>query len=74
MLERLVARYTSGAFRKEDRWDDSMQLQKVLLAPDVKAVDLATAVTGNADVVENSALRGYVTHDKGRHGRKLGIF
>ena len=51
-----------------------MQLQKVLLAPNVKAVDLATAVTGNADVVENSALRGYVTHDKGRHGRKLGIF
>jgi hypothetical protein len=51
-----------------------MQLQRVLLDPGVSAVDLAEAVTGNADVVENSALRGYITHDKGRHGRKLGIF
>jgi hypothetical protein len=74
LLEKLIARYTSGDFRQEDRWDDSMQLQRVLLNPGVSAVDLAEAVTGNADVVENSALRGYITHDKGRHGRKLGIF
>lgn len=74
LLEQLIARYTSGAFRKEDRWDDSMQLQKVLLRPNVKAIDLAKRVTGNSDVVANSVIGRHIMHDKGRHGRKLGIF
>jgi hypothetical protein len=74
LLEQLIARYTSGAFRKEDRWDDSMQLQKVLLRKKVNAIDLAKRVTGNSDVVENSVIGRHIMHDKGRHGRKLGIF
>ena len=74
LLQKLIHRYDSGMFRKEDRWDDSMQLQKVLLQPNTKAIDLAKTVTGNSDVVENSILKHHITHDKGRHGRKLGIF
>lgn len=74
LLQRLIHRYDSGVFRKEDRWDDSMQLQKVLLQPNVSAIDLAKTVSGNSDVVENSILKHHIIHDKGRHGRKLGIF
>lgn len=73
LLEKLIHRYDSGIFRKEDRWDDSMQLQKTLL-PNSKSIDLAKSVTGNSDVVENSVLKHHIIHDKGRHGRKLGIF
>lgn len=73
VLDHLVGRYASGAFRKDPRWDDSYQTQVALAEAKCTAVDLATKVGEHAAVVADSALGPYIEHDKGRHGRGLGI-
>jgi hypothetical protein len=66
--------YFSGRYRGMLRWDDSYVLQKALAKnPDVKRVDLAYRVGKHAAVVEHSVLKDFLRHDKGKHGRGLGI-
>lgn len=73
VLDALIGRYASGNFRKDHRWDDSWQTQMALADTKALAVDLATKVGEHAAVVEHSIVGKYIGHDKGRHGRKLGI-
>lgn len=73
VLERLVDRYRSGRFRSDPRWDDSYQTQEALAESGRPAVDLAWKVGPHAAVVPYSALAAYLEHDKGRHGRRLGL-
>jgi len=73
VLDALVGRYASGNFRKDHRWDDSWQTQMALADTKALAVDLAEKVGEHAAVVEHSVVGEYIGHDKGRHGRKLGI-
>lgn len=65
--------YTSGDYRRLIRWDDSYVTQKAIAATGVRAVDLATRVGEHGAVIEYSPVGQYIMHDKGRHGRKLGI-
>lgn len=73
LLSALIERYTSGLFLKDPRWDDSYQTQRALAISRVTSVDLATNVGDHAAVVPFSPLAQYIEHDKGLHGRKLGI-
>lgn len=66
--------YMSGAFREQPRWDDSQILQTVATKnSQFSKIDLATSASGHADVVPHSPLRNYLTHNKGTHGRGLGL-
>lgn len=66
--------YWGGAYKALDRWDDSYVIQKALeKCRDVRAVDLATKVGPHATVIDFGPVGEYIFHDKGRHGRKLGI-
>lgn len=77
VLGKLWDRYFADAdpaFRHDPRWDDCYQLQQAMAAaPDVAAADLATGSGAHAAVIEFGPLKGYIGHDKGRHGRKLNI-
>lgn len=73
LLDAVIGRYASGNFRKDPRWDDSYQIQMALADTKVPAVDLAYGVGEHSAVVPFSPIGPYITHDKGRHGRKLGI-
>lgn len=63
-----------GTFRKFPRWDDSYTLQTTAESmPSLKTIDLATDASGHADVVPHSPLNPFLAHNKGTHGRGLGI-
>lgn len=74
-LEALIARYESGRFRRDPRWDDSAQFhftRQTLRR--IRAIDLATRASGDAHVLRHSPLGRYLEHDKGRHGpARLGL-
>lgn len=72
LLDALFARYESGRFRTDPRWDDCYQLQKALDEAKVPAADLAYAVGPNAKVVESSAVGPFLAHGKGQH-RAAGV-
>jgi hypothetical protein len=73
VLDALIARYTSGIFRKDPRWDDSYQTQMAVIGTKVPAVDLAYKVGDFSQVIPFSPVGEYIEHFKGRHGRGLGI-
>jgi hypothetical protein len=75
ILMAVVNGYNSGNYRNYDRWDDSYVIQKVAFKhqKEMKLVDLAYSVGEHAAVVQHSALGPFITHDKGRHGRRMGI-
>lgn len=73
LIDEVAAMYNDGSYRNLPRWDDSAVYQHCVEKTKVKCVDIATSVGPNAKVVEYSPLAGFLTHDKGRHGRKLGI-
>lgn len=73
VLDALTARYTSGRFRADPRWDDSYQTQEALREVKVLAVDLATKMGEHAAVIAHSVVAPYLEHAKGRHGREMGI-
>lgn len=71
-IEDVFRRYTSGAFRRDKRWDDAYQFQQALGANrTITSVDMARRATGHADVLPNSPLGEYLEHRKGRHSRVL---
>lgn len=67
--------YMSGEFRSLARWDDSYIIQKLIEKDDcLKAKDIATTISDKwSGVFQNSEIGNYIKHNKGRHGRKLGI-
>ena len=73
VIEAVAAMYSSGEFRKQKRWDDSAIYQWCIDRAKCPVVDIANAVGDHAAVVPHSPLALYLEHDKGRHGRKLGI-
>jgi hypothetical protein len=73
VMEHVIDVYRSGQFRTLKRWDDCAVYQWCVDRTKVPCVDIARRVGEHARVVEYSPLARFVTHDKGRHGRKLGI-
>lgn len=70
VLERMAQRYSSGKFRKDQRWDDCVQLANGIKASrGVSTSDLATKVGNNNTVIQFSPLGEYLGHDKGSHRR-----
>ena len=66
--------YMSGGFREQPRWDDGFIFQKVAERDKaLNKLDLATDASGHSDVAPHSPLGAYLTHNKGTHGRGLGI-
>jgi len=65
----VLDRYTSGAFEKDARWDDCVQMERGIKASGVKACDLATKVGPNNTVIQFSPMAPYLGHDKGAHRR-----
>lgn len=72
MIAAMVARYTSGTFVKDTRWDDSHQLTKVVESRIAPSVDLARRVGPGAAVVAYSLVGPFIGHDKGR-SRRAGV-
>lgn len=63
-----------GRFRSFPRWDDSYVLQTTAESMrNLRCLDLANGASGHSDVVPHSPLHPFLTHNKGTHGRKLGI-
>lgn len=73
LLETVAAMYRDGSYRDLPRWDDSAVYQHCMTTTGISRRDIATSVGPHARVVEHSLLTGFISHDKGRHGRKLGI-
>lgn len=65
----VLDRYTSGAFLKDGRWDDCVQMERGLKAAKVKARDMATDVGPNSTVIQFSPMKDYLGHSKGAHRR-----
>jgi hypothetical protein len=66
--------YMSGGFREQPRWDDGFIFQKVAERDKaLNKLDLATDASGHSDVAPHSPLGPYLKHNKGTHGRGLGI-
>lgn len=73
ILARTADRYASGKFRKDQRWDDCVQLEKGIAASaGIVTADLATAVGERNTVIQHSPLGEYLGHDKGLH-RRTGV-
>lgn len=66
--------FMDGVFLDFPRWDDSYALQTVAGQMfNLKTIDLATDTGKHADVVPFSPLGKFIEHNKGTHGRILGI-
>lgn len=76
ILDRVFEVYESSTFQNLHRWDDCYILEKVIRSrPDIPTVDIAgQAVSEHLDVLASSLLGHHIRHDKGRHGRVLGLF
>ncbi len=74
-LNEVIARYTSGIFRHDLRWDDAYQIQTVITQrSDISMNDLATAqMYRRAEVIEPSVVGKYLIHYRGVHGPVLQI-
>jgi hypothetical protein len=69
IADAVLARYTTGVFRKDPRWDDCVQMEKGIAAAKKPAIDLATDLGPRNTVIQFSPLAPYLGHDKGRHNR-----
>lgn len=73
-ITRLIEIYESGNFRKLKEWDDCHCLESIMADGHFNEHDLATTISGKySEVFPNSLIGEHITHNKGRHGRKLGI-
>lgn len=70
----IMERYLTGAFKRYFRWDDCYILQKQLKKYEQYTKDIGTSINGkHSDIFTNSLLGKHIQHNKGKHGRKLGI-
>ncbi len=75
LLAGYICKYLNREFRKELIWDDCHVLEAVIAQERPIVHDLATTICGkHKDVFKASLIGEYISHDKGRHGRKLGLF
>lgn len=65
----VLRRYTSGKFRRDQRWDDCVQLEYGIRDSKQPAKDLARNVGPNNTVIQFSPLGSYLGHNKGHHRR-----
>lgn len=73
VIDNMLKRYTSGAFRLDQRWDDCVQLERGISASKgIRCTDLATKVGERNTVIQHSPLAAYLGHDKGLH-RRTGV-
>lgn len=77
VIRRLCDRYVLKRYAEDERWDDGFQLTRLMLdeLTDL-GVDLVHPTKWRGvtnDVIPTTVLSAYVSHDKGRHGKKLGI-
>lgn len=74
ILQILFQLYMSGNFRHLKRWDDCYALEKVIGSKRFICKDIATKTHGDfGDVFTHSEIGNYLVHNKGLHGRKLGL-
>lgn len=72
-IKQLIDIYTSGVFRRYERWDDGYIFKMALgKSPLVRALDIGGNSTKN-EIANFTCLTPYIKHNKGTHGRKLGI-
>ncbi len=73
-IQDVCAYYTSGQFLKEERWDDGYIVTRRLgtgLFPSVDLVD--RSLQKDNEAIPYTPLARWFRHDKGTHGRKLGV-
>lgn len=63
--------YSTGEFRKFKRWDDGYIFTKILL--EYPTLDLVRPNYKKPDVANASLFNKFIQHNKGTHGRGLGI-
>jgi len=69
-IKKWMKKYTSGSFRKDDRWDDGYQLTMVRRAypSEFKYYDMAAGIHGR-NVAHKSIFGKHIRHHKGIHWR-----
>lgn len=67
LLDDVVDRYRSGAFRADERWDDGYQFTVAVSGRSGGTVDVAGRAVGSGHVVELSRVGPYIRHMKGLH-------
>lgn len=69
IADAVLERYSTGKFRRDQRWDDCVQMELGIKASKIPALDIATKVGPRNTVIQFSPLAPYLGHDKGRHNR-----
>ena len=72
-IDRVCDIYTSGDFRREDRWDDGYIVTKVVDEKKIRTRDMVPGKKNTNHVVLTSSITHYISHEKGSHGRILDI-
>lgn len=76
ILSEWCDRYSSGNFRADERWDDGYQLAVTVSRSSFPSVDLVHPSKWKGktnDVIPTTPIAAYLVHDKGTHGKRLGI-
>lgn len=75
IITKWLGYYTSSRFRSFPRWDDGFVLDHLLFHDyqGYKLQDIIPPNVTDTDVGKHSVLRKYIEHQKGLHGRILGI-
>jgi len=72
-ITHLTNRYLTKDYRKDVRWDDSYQLMMTRKHTQILQKDILPKKSKLSCVIGKSELRKYIAHNKGTHGRILGI-
>lgn len=72
-IKKLVECYVSGKFTSYVRWDDGYIFMKLRQKYNIPAIDIVEKDCKVTRVAEHSKLKRFIVHNKGLHGRKLGI-
>ena len=72
-IMKLKQLYMSGDIFKLKRWDDSYAIMKLRTNMNIGTKDLVPKNCKTSKVIEHSLFKDYITHNKGLHGRILGI-
>jgi hypothetical protein len=76
-LQIVIDSFTSGDYRKYDRWDDGYVFRKIWEEhPEIPSKDVVGphALKPFSHVVRYGIFAKYLEHDKGSHTRRYGIF
>lgn len=79
IIDAWLDRYTTGLFRRDERWDDGFQLARVVESTRLATVDLVhptkwkTGPNRTNNVIPTTDIAQYLIHEKGRHGEGLDV-